>query len=46
MIHGEDVVLNVIVDSIEIAKITSLDGEVTAECIIPFYVIDAAARSR
>lgn len=45
MIHGEDVVLNVIVDIIKIAEITSVERKVTAECIVPFYVIDTAARS-
>ncbi|GEM_PF-7106272 len=46
MIHGEDVVLNVIVDIIKIAEITSVERKVTAECLVPFYVIDTAARSR
>ena len=46
MIHGEDVILNVIVDIIKIAEITSVERKVTAKCIVQFYVIDTAARSR
>ena len=37
--NGEDVVLNVIVDIIKIAEITSVERKVTAECLVPFFYI-------
>ncbi|MOA00356.1 hypothetical protein D3C78_1197140 [compost metagenome] len=43
VIHAQNVVLNVVVDLFFAAKVTPVNGEIAAEIVIPFDVIDPAA---
>ena len=41
VVHAEDIVLNVIVGLLHAAEVAAIEGEVTAQRIVPFHVVDA-----
>ena len=43
VVHAENIVLNVIVGLLHAAEVAAVDGEVAAQRIVPFHVVDAAA---
>src|SRR5699024_3958119 len=45
VVHGKDIVLDVVIDILHLPEIASIQGEVTAQSVVPFHVIDTAPGS-
>ena len=43
VVHGEDIVLHAVAGIIDVAEVTPVKGEITAQAVVPLHVVDTAA---